>query len=229
MENASKALIMAGSILIAIMVISLLVYGYNQISNLEQTKANVERDTKTVEYMRKFEQYNRTLYGSELLSLANLQEDYNASEDVKSEGYTPTTIRVEITREIVGSKYFTAGTHLLSDIADDRKDVEEKISKYEKANSRYNNKSVKYYSQKTNREIAIDFGFDPPSTMLDYDIIPNFLEKDATTRRLLEDIEQYNSLTDIYNEFRIGKQFECKEVNYSRNNGRITEMFFREK
>ena len=60
MENASKALIMAGSILIAIMVISLLVYEYNQISNLEQTKANVEKNTKTVEYMIKFEQYNRT-------------------------------------------------------------------------------------------------------------------------------------------------------------------------
>ena len=138
-------------------------------------------------------------------------------------------IRVEITKEIVDSKYFTAGTHSLSKISDDRKNIEAEISKYEEANSRYNNKSVKYYSQRTNREIAIDFGFDPPSLMLDYDIRPNFLEKDSTTKRLLQDIEQYNLLTDIYNEFRIGKQFECKEVNYSRDNGRITEMLFREK
>ncbi len=77
MENASKALIMAGSILIALLVIGLVIYTYNQLSDIEQTESDSEYTIKATEYMRQFEQFNRTLYGSELLSLANLQEDYN--------------------------------------------------------------------------------------------------------------------------------------------------------
>ena len=87
MENASKALIMAGSILIALLIIGLLVIGYNQISGLEQTKTDNDVNKKMIEYMRQFEQFNRTLYGSELLSLANLQSDYNSSEAREDVGY----------------------------------------------------------------------------------------------------------------------------------------------
>lgn len=104
MENASKALIMAGSILIAIMVIGLLVYGYNQMSDLEQTKEDAKITDTLAEYMRRFEQYNRgqgdePLYGSEILSLANLQEDYNLLE--ATDGYSPVSIKIEIKKEIL--------------------------------------------------------------------------------------------------------------------------------
>ena len=78
---------MAGSVLLAILVISMLVYGYRQISDLEQSRADTDEEIKITEYMRRFEQFNRTLYGSELLSLANLQEDYNASDAREDVGY----------------------------------------------------------------------------------------------------------------------------------------------
>ena len=73
MENASKALIMAGSVLIAILVIGMLVLGYRNLSSLEQQKEDSESDS-TLNYMVKFEQFNRKLYGSELITLANLQK-----------------------------------------------------------------------------------------------------------------------------------------------------------
>ena len=57
MENASKALIMAGSILISIMVISLLVLVYNQLKSLEQTRENADATDKMAEYMRKCRRY----------------------------------------------------------------------------------------------------------------------------------------------------------------------------
>ena len=60
MENASKALIMAGSVLIAILVIGMLVLGYRNLSSLEQQKEDSEGDS-TLKYMVKIEQYNRTL------------------------------------------------------------------------------------------------------------------------------------------------------------------------
>ena len=133
MENASKALIMAGSILIAILVIGLLVFGYSQLSETEQIRSDAEATDKVADYMRQFEQFNRTLYGSELLSLANLQEDYNTSETREDLGYDRIEITV-YTKGIVNSQYFTQGNHTLESIAEDQKNIESAIGNYEKTN-----------------------------------------------------------------------------------------------
>lgn len=228
MENASKALIMAGSVLMAILVIGLLVIGYDNLSSLEQEKGDAAGDLKGLEYMKKFEQFNRTLYGSELLSLANLQEDYNNSTDVKYEGFDSIEITVK-TNGIVNSSYFPAGRYTIDRIAEEQKKIEEEISKYEKNRREYNNRSVKYYSSKKNREIALDFGMNPPSSMMDYDIQYNYLQSNSTTASLLTEIQKYKDLTTIYNEFRTGKKFECKNVIYNDENGRISSMYFEEK
>lgn len=228
MENASKALIMAGSVLISILIIGILVFAYNQLSDTEQTRADSESNDKMAEYLRQFEQFNRTLYGSELLSLANLQEDYNVSETREDLGYDRIEITVKINRGIVNSQYFTQGTHTLEQIVNDKEQIESQLEQYGKAQRKYNNRSVKYYSQKTNREIAIDFGMNPPSDMLDYDIETNYLVKDATTSSLLQEIQAYTDINTIYSEFRIGKRFRCTDITYNDSNGRINSMYFEE-
>ena len=227
MENASKALIMAGSILIAIMVIGLLVFGYNQLSQTEQIRADAESDDKTGDYMRQFEQFNRTLYGSELLSLANLQEDYNESQTRQGLGYDRIQIEVR-TNGVSNASYFTAGTFDLEEIAEKQTSIESAMAQYETSQSLYNNRSVKYYSQRSAREIAIDFGMNPPTNLANYEIEDNYLRTNSTTNRLLNDIQAYTNLTSEYNEFRTGKRFECKNVEYSNQNGRINYMYFEE-
>lgn len=226
MENASKALIMAGSILIALIVIGVLIIGYNNMSSYEQTLEDSE-DISALEYMRKFEQFNRTLYGSEILSLANLQEDYNNSDDVLHEGYDKIEITVT-TNGIVNTSYFSAGTYSIDKISNDQSKIESEIAQYEKNKSEYNNRSVKYYSTKRNREIAIDFDMYPPSSMPDYDIATNYLQTNSTTAKLLEEIQAYKDLTTIYNEFRTGKRFRCTNVIYNNQNGRISSMNYEE-
>ena len=229
MENASKALIMAGSVLLGIMIIALLIFGYRNISNLEQTRENADSNDKMLEYMRNFEQYNRTLYGSELLSLANLLEDYNNTDAREDVGYDKITIIVKIKKGIVGSTYFTAGEHNLEDLAQSKAEIENYLAQYQKNQKEYNNKSVKYYSQRSNREIAIDFGMDPPSNMLDYDIASKYLEGNSTTKKLMEDIQDYTNINSIYTEFRTGKKFNCVEVRYNDYNGRLNYMYFEER
>ncbi len=227
MENASKALIMAGSILMALLVIGLLVLGYTNLSSLEQQKEDSEGELTALEYMRKFEQFNRTLYGSELLSLANLQEDYNNTDDVLREGYDRISITVT-TKGIVNSSYFAEGTYSLDKVSADQSKIEKAISNYEKARSEYKNRSVKYYSSKRYREIATDFGMNPPSSMPDYDIQSSYLATNSTTAKLLEEIQDYKDLTTIYNEFRTGKRFRCTNVVYNDENGRISSMIYEE-
>ncbi len=99
MENASKALIMAGSVLMSMMIIGLLVFAYNQLSDAKQTESNVEAVEKLNSYSLRFEKYNRTIYGSELMSLANLQEDYKLTQSDTVE-YENVTIKVKVNREI---------------------------------------------------------------------------------------------------------------------------------
>lgn len=77
MENASRAIIMAGGILLTLVIVSILVLVFNHIG----TVYIEEGDSLTVEqmekYNRQFHSFDRSLYGSELLSLANLIDDYN--------------------------------------------------------------------------------------------------------------------------------------------------------
>lgn len=79
MENASKAIIMAGGILISIVIISLLVLLFGGIGGAYDAQNEALSIKQIEEYNRKFAKYNDTkgLYGTELISLANLMNEYN--------------------------------------------------------------------------------------------------------------------------------------------------------
>ena len=236
MENASKALIMAGSILLSVLVIGLLVYGYTNLSALEQTKQDSRDTVELSEYMARFEQFNRTLYGSELLSLGNLQEDYNVAirkyGGENQDGYQSVSITVIIKKAIPNSTYFTPGTYQIEQLASQQETIENQLANYEKNRKEYNNRSVKYYSQRTYREIAIDFDMDPPTDMTDYDIRLQYLEGrngNNDTKNLIREIDEYVLLnSSIYNTFRTGKQFKCTNIKYDDYNGRIVSMTYEE-
>ena len=72
MENAAKALQLAGGILITLLVITALVYGYSRLSEVKQIEQDNERDQQSADFNLQYEVYNRAgVYGSEILSLAN--------------------------------------------------------------------------------------------------------------------------------------------------------------
>ena len=191
---------------------------------------DAEDNDKLARYLNQFEQFCRTLYGSELLSLANLQEDYNTSDARINTGYDKVEITVTIKKSIADTIYFQANTYDLSEIVEDAENLEKERAKYEKTKSAYNNKSVKYYSSKSNREIALDLlNVEPPSNYTEYQIRSEYLENNSTTKALLTEIQEYTSLNSTYTEFRTGKQFNCTEVGYNNQNGRLNRMVFVEK
>ena len=103
MENASRALIIAGAILIAIVIISILVLLYNQIAGTYSEQSESLTVEQISEYNRRFSEYNNPIgfYGSEILSLANLVDDYNNrllyGEDPNSSFYKENSITVNLT------------------------------------------------------------------------------------------------------------------------------------
>jgi len=79
MDNISLALRIAGGVLIALLVISLFVYGFSQISQYQQQQENEKLLAQVVEFNKPFSSYeNRVITGYMMVSLANKAIDYNA-------------------------------------------------------------------------------------------------------------------------------------------------------
>lgn len=83
MENASKALLMAGEILIGILLLFILVYFSRMASSFtNQIDSNIA--TKQIqEFNAKFEKYNNkdNLTPQDIVTLSNIVRDYNGKKD----------------------------------------------------------------------------------------------------------------------------------------------------
>lgn len=79
MENASKALLMAGGILIALLVIGALVLMFNQIGNYEKSQDESKKNSQLAEFNKEFEKYldDKEITGADIISLINKVVDYN--------------------------------------------------------------------------------------------------------------------------------------------------------
>ena len=115
MENASKALIIAGAILLAILIISLGILIYNQASGI--VNGNTMDSVKISEFNTQFTQYEGTKSGTQVRSLAQVVLSNNVSQDDASkrvtfkikDASTETTIVNSTATEITNIEKITAG------------------------------------------------------------------------------------------------------------------------
>lgn len=110
MENASKAILMAGGMLIAILIVSLLIFAWDTFSNYYSRKDSIDEIEDVTEFNLQFTNYDRkNVNGYELFSLINKVIDYNmrrttaSFSDVGRENnynYTPIKITIDINPEL---------------------------------------------------------------------------------------------------------------------------------
>ena len=102
MENASKALIMAGGMLLAILIISLLLYAWSLFSKYQSSKDSLADVEDTTKFNEQFANYDRKdVQGYELLSLVNKVIDYNYRKSNDAAGkaddkYVPITLKITL-------------------------------------------------------------------------------------------------------------------------------------
>lgn len=209
MENATKALEIAGSVLLGVLILGLLVFEYRKISNLKKVEEDVKVSQQSEDFNKKFEAYNRNLYGSELLSLANQIQDYNdryageKTSQYENQGYQ----KVEVTIKIkTATNRLAAGTCKLSYFLEVYNDLAKDIENMNK--KLYNNKSISYWANSGKETERI------------------FPDK-SNNKEIYDKIEEYK---DLYNEQLdiTRKTFKCTKINYDNKNGRITNMTFEE-
>lgn len=121
MENASKALIMAGSVLIALMIIGALLLMFSNLTSYQNTGVETTREAQVVEFNNQYETFNRkNVRGSDLYSLLNRVVDYNRRKSTEGTGtsdegqylaYEPMTITFDLDGKV--SELSIDGTNYL--------------------------------------------------------------------------------------------------------------------
>lgn len=216
MENASKALIMAGGVLISLMVIGLLVLFYNNLSGMQKIKTDSETEQQAAEFNKQYDVYARDVYGSEILSIANKIADYNKRE-ADNKGYTPIDLEVTFTKGL-SERYF----------------VENKVYSAKDLYDITANKSAKnpicleeYVKQLGNKTVysrinsSISRQIKKIATMRTNDLQALGIEE-ADYKDNLAEYNQYKNLLTQMKETVFNVKFD-----YDENNGRIKKMIYK--
>lgn len=91
MENASKALLMAGGILIAMLIIAVLVRSFTTVSIFQKAKLSEEEQAELVAFNEQYTKYlGQYVYGTEVRTLMNKYEN-DKQVKVLPEGINPPT------------------------------------------------------------------------------------------------------------------------------------------
>lgn len=82
MENAAKALVIAGGILLAIMTLTILVYGITTTGRIAEAQDQAKKDEEIAKFNMEFEAYDKKrMFGIDLISVINKAIDNNAKMD----------------------------------------------------------------------------------------------------------------------------------------------------
>ena len=92
MENASRALVIAGGVLLSLIIIGVVMFAYRGITSLQKEKDISLSNEQVSKINEQIEKYTKksVIYGSEVLSICNAIEDYSRKYP-ESEGYPKIT------------------------------------------------------------------------------------------------------------------------------------------
>lgn len=247
MENASKALIMAGSVLIALMILGALLLMFNNLNNYQNTESQNTREAQVVEFNNQYETYNRNnVRGSDLCSLLNRVADYNRRKSTEGTGkndegqylaYEPMTIEFDFSEKRAQLKVGDKNNLIMQE-------------KYSQSNRE--NQFENYISSKIS-PIENNYGTDVIQKLAT-SVSKIYVDENASYKTKMNAVLAYNSIKgeklsiendsinksiekintskdDVYTYYEYMQfkraYFNCESVEYSKKTGRITKMYFK--
>lgn len=141
MENASKALMIAGGILIALMILGALLLMFTQISSYQKRNADSEKNAQIATFNQDFAKYadEKSLKGVEIISLANKVVDYNQKNGITNyiDYEKKITLNVKLTGFATGSRSELFGRTTSYTITDSSNDFVKAIKKFSDLEKKY--------------------------------------------------------------------------------------------
>lgn len=212
MENVTKALSLAASVLIGVILLGMLVFGYSQISEGKQLEQRAEREKQLSKLNINFESYAKdTVYGSEILSLANEVINYNERKAV--DGYQQIELEVKMSTGVLNGQYLVAGTYSATSLDQQYKKL---VKKIKEADITVFGKSISYWSKLSDKE-----------TEKTVKARSDFSESEYT--KLKNNRTTYKKYVEEQTDF-ARKTFKYDDVTeYDSGNGRIIKIMFKDK
>jgi len=209
MENAAKALSIAGGVLIAVMLAVLVYYVFTHWGDSQRASQEDIEIQQVEDFNKSYLSYEKVLYGSELLGLVNKMSDYNISDDVKYSGYSTMNLSMKITDRTTGN-LFSYGTYNLTSISNAINTVMNKTVNSSKYKGQISDSQWEYLAKS-----STSTKFNDLCTELK---IPSSINRD----QLKSDAAEYYK----YVQFK-RKKFKHTGTDFS-DNGRVSIMSFEE-
>lgn len=209
MENASKALLIAGGVLIAILIVSVLVVTLNIVNSNQKTREKALATEQLAEFNQKYESYNKkALRGTDIITLMKMAIENNNSATSDNPYYINVIIDL-------GSKKIEDGSTRTVILDKDKKvisDNTERISSSLAGTSKIELGTWKdNVTYKPNDKAVIFFNINSTDTVKE--------TKGNNGKTTIEYI--YSPFTTFKNDI-----FKCTNVEYN-NQGRIKELEFK--
>lgn len=111
MENASKALLIAGGILIALTIVGALILMFNQLGTFQKEQAATEKGVQIATFNQEFAKYadEEKIKGTDIISLANKVVDFNKKEGTSNSVDYDKKITLNINLTGFANKYGISG------------------------------------------------------------------------------------------------------------------------
>lgn len=204
MENASKALLMAGGVLIALLILTLLVYLATSTTRMANSQDQRVKTEQTIAFNKEYEAYDKTkMYGIDVISVMNKAIDYNKRLDAEDDEYKINIIlnlkqNFDRTKEVVTQKGNGQKTYK-TEIEEEGTLKTGSYSLFERLNS-----------TKMNDDVLQFFAQTPEDTRTE-------INRGAT----IETTFTYSAITNFKTSI-----FKCENVEYSEITGRVNSMTF---
>lgn len=253
MENASKALLIAGGVLLTMIVVVILIFARGKFGDFYNKEDELGKITDISEFNLQFSNYDRDdVHGYELISLSNRIADYNMrySNDanaMNNEKYNPITINIKFPGETAKALWYdeTPRTHFFNynqtitqsstinqilNIIEQSHKVEElfgnsnEASKVAKSISVLTDQQRDYYM--TARKISQT---EAEKIILDYynSLVKTETAKASSYSEIKYKITQIANIYEYYEYYQLKKAiFKCTGITYDSVSNRVSTISF---
>ena len=217
MENASKALLMAGGMLITIIIVGVLMMAWNNMREIPKTQEQIKEAEELSAFNKKYESYAKDgIRGSDLVTVVNMAVNNNEKDENKNEPDMQINVYYKITKPIEGViREYTK-------VNNEWKLTNGNVSNITVAEKTY--KNAQDIGTPPNKVYFKEFSVQTKSEVK-YSIDKTNWVEDLNS--LTGEFKKYYTKTNIGAEFR-RKKFYCTDVKYHEN-GRISEIYYEEK
>lgn len=235
MENVSKALLIAGGVLFAILVLTLLIMFHSQISSYYTEQHDAKMNEQITEFNNKFDNYSgQTIRGNDLISIMNRVVDYNRTyADV--EGTERVTINIDFKnceKDFLFNESIPNGERLIqsSKISNQNGDETaiENISGYGAKLVSEGIQDTKLQKLSSNIHIICDTDAKDKEEKEKKEKKAKEKLKEILNKEIPEDISGLQKITMKYYQLTQFKRslFKCTEVVHNTTDGRVNKISF---